>query len=138
MDIASSPIRVAAALACLSLAWLGCGDSGSKPSGMSCAQTLDVAGLVVEIRDSRTPAPAALGAQGSLQDGSHSENLVPYGIGSPGQLLSLAGAFNRPGTYDVEVRKSGYVDWSARGVSVVEGACGVVTVTLQANLTPTN
>jgi hypothetical protein len=137
MHLLRGAIGAAAALALTAIA---CDSGSSQPTtgGPSCLDTLQTAGIVVDIRDARTSDPAALGATGTVEDGAYMENLVPFGTAAPGVLLSLAGAFNRAGTYDVQVHKSGYLDWSAPGVRVLEGACGVIPVPLTANLTRVN
>ncbi len=48
--------------------------------------------------------------------------------------ISLSVAPNRPGTYAVEVRRSGYKTWTRSGVRVTDGKCAVETVTFTARL----
>jgi hypothetical protein len=121
----------------LALSSIACSHDGSKPPlGVNCPLNLFTPGIVVEVRDAATGEPAASGAQGSIHDLAYTESLVPYGVASPDVPLSLAGAFNRGGTYDVQVHKSGYIDWTAQNVAVLEDHCGVVTVTLAADLMP--
>ena len=59
-------------------------------------------GIVVEIRDANTGAPAAQGAAAVATNGNFSESL--------GQLdeLRLAGLNDRPGTYNLTVNRPGY------------------------------
>jgi len=87
-------------------------------------------GIVVEVRDSLTGAPAASGALAIARDGLFADTLR-------GLDLRVAGAHERPGTYGVSVTKSGYRDWSGAGVRVTSGECHVHTVTLEARLIPT-
>jgi hypothetical protein len=45
-------------------------------------------------------------------------------------------AYERPGLYDVTVRRAGYIDWVRENVQVNEAVCGLHTVDLTARLVP--
>lgn len=113
----------------------GCGLSTETPI---CPAIVNPA-IVVEVRDSRTGAPLAGGAQGAVHDGSYVDSLKPYqGISpDPSTLISLEGALGRPGEYSVELRRSGDASWSITGIRATRGECGVSTAVLRADLIPT-
>lgn len=102
----------------------GCGLSTTDP--VVC--TLEVRpGIVVEVRDGFTGDPLADSATLTLRDGTYVETVKESFDG-----LTLAGAHERAGTYDVRVDRSGYVPWRTAGVEVAAGICHVETVELQA------
>lgn len=86
-------------------------------------------GLNITVRDG-SGAPAAQGSIGIARDGDHEETLEVIGA------ETMAGAGERPGTYDVTISKTGYITWSAESVTVTADECHVIPVTLQANLVP--
>jgi hypothetical protein len=93
-----------------------------------------VAGLNVTVEDSLTGAPAASGAQLIAPDGAFADT-VSFPPNRPDlDPQPLPSAWERPGTYTVTVRKSGYVDWVRRGVLVTAGKCHVRAVALTARL----
>jgi hypothetical protein len=89
-------------------------------------------GIIVEVRDAATQAPAAAGATGTARDGSFTGDLRP--TDPSGNALELEGAAERPGTYVVTVDKPGYQQWKRENVRVRDASCHVHTVTLEANL----
>lgn len=105
----------------------------NNPFGQVCT-TFAAAGVVVVVHDSVTGAPIAAGAVGIATDGTYRDSLQVAGLASDGTPESLAGAYERPGTYTVQVTKPGYAGWSQTGVQVSKGTCHVRTVTLTANL----
>lgn len=96
------------------------------PAGLACTAEA-VFGISVTVLDG-SGAPAAEGAEGTLVDGTYEETLAVLGPSS------MAGAVERPGTYDVAVAKAGYRTWSAQNITVTAGECHVTPVTLEANL----
>jgi hypothetical protein len=79
--------------------------------------------IEVEVWDAAADLPAARGAYGAAWRASELDSLVPAGD----TVLLLIN--NRPGTYEVEVRKAGFNDWDTSGVVVglVGGEyCGTV------------
>lgn len=100
------------------------------PIGSAC--TTEVAhSIVVEVRDSVTNEPAALGATLLVQT---PEGLEP--AAGHGHALLITWGEERSGTFDVTVRKEGYHDWVRRGVPVPSGTCHVQTANLIARLQP--
>ena len=121
----------------------GCSRSHEDPSepasGVLCPLNIRfVPGIVVEVRDMLTNDPIASNAIGTLQNGTYQETMQPYKAPQDSALLSLQGAIERPGTYDVLVQESGYRDWSMQHVTVQFVGCDVVTVYLEADMTKTN
>ena len=96
-----------------------------------------VAGISIVVRDSSTGLPAACGAEAWATDGPYSERLDVACIGSgaaaeePG---TITGAYMRPGTYNIIIRKPGYQDWVREGVEVQPLYYYVATVHLEADL----
>ena len=122
---------MACLLPLLALSVSGCGNADA----FGC--TADVrSGIVVEVYDSQTRAPIATGAVGTLQDGSYTETLMPFGYDIMGNLIGLGGAQERTGTYTVRIEKAGYAPWEMKNVRVTKNACHVNTTGLEADLQP--
>ena len=103
--------------------------------GHAC--TLEVRpGIIVAIRDAQSGAPVADSAAGVAVDVTFTDSLQPAELDTLGRLVSRAGAFERPGTYNVSVTRHGYANWSQSGVRVTRGDCHVNTVRLAALLQP--
>ena len=107
------------------------------PALVSCegvppgACTLEArAGINVEVRDSVTGAPAAVGAIAIARDGGFADTLRTL------DGVTVSGAWERPGTYAVGIAKAGYQGWNATGVRVIDAGCHVQAVSLQARLQP--
>lgn len=96
--------------------------------GLACTQEARAA-INVEVRDSVTNAPAVSGAVAVAREGLFADTLIVIGP-------SMAGAWERAGTYEVTVTKSGYHSWSVTGVLVTADACHVHPVVLQARIKP--
>lgn len=95
-----------------------------------------VSGLHVSVQDSVTGAPAASGARLTAVDGSYRDT-----VSAPAQRPDLNGqvllaAGERPGSYDVTVSKTGYLDWQRSNVVVTADECHVIPVALTARLKP--
>ena len=101
--------------------------------GMVCTTSVEPA-VVVEIRDAVDDVPIAAGAQGWVREGTFSDSLGAYGVTESGALVSRAGAYEREGTYAVEVTHPGYATWARGGVRVSGDGCHVETANLQAHL----
>ena len=114
--------------ALLLLAAVACGDGVSGPPDLVCTAEA-VFGLDVRVLDG-SGAPAAEGAVGIAVEGAFADTLVRIG---PDRM---AGAVERPGTYDVSVSKPGHRTWTATNVTVTEGECHVIPVGLEAVLVP--
>ena len=93
-------------------------------------------GVTVEVVDSATGQPAAFGASGWVRDGQYVDSLQIVGFAGGDSLSAslLAAAEERPGTYEVFVRKPGYLDWRLPGVFARDGECGVSTARVVARL----
>jgi carboxypeptidase family protein len=93
-------------------------------------------GIELEVRDSRTGAPAAEGAFAIARDGAYVDTLLVIGWGPGGQPLLLGGVHERPGVYDVSLRKSGYRDWMVNGIELTRDECHIITRHVQVRLDP--
>ena len=82
--------------------------------------------IEVEVWDAGADLPAAREAYGAAWRGGELDSLVPA-TGASGDTLLLLWN-NRPGTYDVEVRKAGLSGWDTSGVVVrsTGGDCATV------------
>jgi hypothetical protein len=100
-----------------------------------------VPGIVVTVREVGTGVPLAQEATGTVREGGYVGPLLPHEATSSdasAPLVSLRGADERPGTYEVRVEREGYLPWFQTGVRVTRGRCHVQTVHLHADLTPVN
>jgi hypothetical protein len=100
-----------------------------------CAQGCDAVlkpGIVITIVDGATGNPIEE-ATVIATEGSYSETVnLPSSPPAPGHAVL---AFERPGTYRVEVQVSGYLPWVMSSVRVSRDDCHVETVALTARLT---
>ena len=104
--------------------------------GVACPAVSEPA-LVVTIVDAATGEPAAEGALVVARDGAFADTLRASGVYDGQELVSVAGAHGRPGTYRVSVEQTGYERWERADVEVRSsgGACPQpVTVSLDARL----
>jgi hypothetical protein len=90
-------------------------------------------GVVVEVRDSLTDAPAASGARLIVRDGAYADTSDQLPFMDP---LTLRAAGERGGTYDVTVEKPDHRDWTRARVRVLEDECHVIPVRIEARLQP--
>lgn len=93
-------------------------------------------GIAIQVRDSTTDNPAASGALGIAVDGSYVDTLEHVPTFDPTTLLTLLGAWEREGTYDVTVTRAGYLPWHRNSIVVTGDECHVHTVTIEALLQP--
>ena len=94
-------------------------------------------GLVVSVLDSASRDPLGPGMLVVVRDGAYADTartFLPHPI--EGVLQRFAFAFERRGTYDVTVERSGYRTWRRDGVRVSGDECHVRTVELTALLQP--
>jgi hypothetical protein len=105
----------------------------TTPTAQVCTESVEP-GIVVRIVDSVTGEPKASMVKGEATAPGYADSLRAYESLGTGQLLSLAGAFERAGVYAVTIRGSGYRDWQADQIRVAPGGCHVKTVTLTARL----
>lgn len=106
-----------AAAAALGIGLAGCGEEGLGP--VCTAQA--VFGINLTVLDG-SGSPAAQGAVGVAIEGSFTDTLITIGDSD------MAGAVERPGTYDITVSKPGHTSWSASGVTVSADECHVIPV----------
>lgn len=89
------------------------GDTESRP------------GIVLEIRDARTGAPAWYDAVIITSDGAYADTVRAPLLGFPpsarDSVVRLWTARDRPGTYDVRITHPGYQPWRREGIRVRRG-----------------
>ena len=91
--------------------------------------------ITAVVRDASTAGPAAFGATLVARDGAFADSATGLYSGSDERLAThLNVALDRPGTYDVTVRKAGYQSWTRQGVRVEQGECRVEGRTLDVRL----
>lgn len=94
-------------------------------------------GIEVTVLDSVSgqPPPAGTTALLTLREGTYTEYAQGAVTVGNGRLI-MAAAFERPGTYNVEVTSQNYRPWTATGVRVTQGgSCDQVsTVKLTARM----
>ncbi|MFN2400771.1 MAG: hypothetical protein ABR543_19360 [Gemmatimonadaceae bacterium] len=98
----------------------------------SCPLSVNPA-VTIAIRDAATGVPAAIGAVATARNATMVDTLAGF------DSLTVTSRRAGPGTYRVEVRKAGYLNWVAEGVHVgsIGGACPTMqTVHLEAALDP--
>jgi hypothetical protein len=92
--------------------------------------------VVVEVRDSVSGAPEALGALLIVRDGEYADSM--RGRLSPAEDsvggLFLSAAPERPGVYSVAVQRDGFVGWRQDNVRAGSDRCHVVPARVQARL----
>ena len=86
------------------------------------------AGITVTIKDAATLEPLAANARGVVRDGAYVDSLV---LIAPDTRVA---AYERAGTYSVEVRLAGYQNFTASGLRVTAGTCHVNAVVVPALL----
>lgn len=114
------------ALALTALCTLGA--CSSTPSDPIVCDASARAGITVTIKDTETLEPLAANARGVVRDGAYVDSLVLVASDT------RAAAFERAGTYSVEVRLTGYQNFNASGVRVTAGTCHVNAVVVPALL----
>ena|SRR5690348_13459407 len=110
------------------------GVRSSPPERMCTA--IAVPGIVIDIRDSLTQQPLhgatlRIFSGGRVVDSAES-------LADRHAVTSLAGVYERPGTYDATVDRSGYRTWRKDTIRVVRDECHVTSVRLIANMRPTH
>jgi hypothetical protein len=125
-------IRVKLIFISIILVLYGCkGDANqnNERDGIVCTASIEP-GIVLEIRDAITDMPLAENALVVITDNDYSETLVVNGYdgADSSSAISVAGAYERSGTYDINVSLTDYTSWSRTGVVVTSGVCHVGTV----------
>ncbi|MBX2992148.1 MAG: carboxypeptidase regulatory-like domain-containing protein [Bacteroidetes bacterium] len=118
-------------IGCLTLTLVapGCMETGIN-NGIICT-TEARAGIQIDIRDSLSGQPAAIGATVVVQHNTYIDTLRGILLADS---LTVSGAYERPGIYTIIITKSGYVDWIRPDVVVNKDECHVITVRLEARL----
>lgn len=96
-------------------------------------------GIVVRITEFESGLPLAAGAKGVLRDGGFVDSLRPYGFTLDVDslvMITLSGAYERTGEYQVDVLHPGYIPVSQTGILVDRGACHVNTRIVEVSLRP--
>lgn len=120
--------------ACLLTTVAGC--SGVVTIEHACTASIEHA-LEVRVEDALTGAPIAEDAIALAREGAFSEQLrvVGWMPSGPGRVATtLGGADERPGTYEVEIQRSGYARWDTTAIRVRKGPCHVETARMVARL----
>ncbi|MEO7217853.1 MAG: hypothetical protein ABI026_06640 [Gemmatimonadaceae bacterium] len=104
--------------------------SGSSSTSPKAACTTDVVyGISLIIRNAATGTPITDSASVRITDGSYVETYTT--VGPTGVIQA---ARERPGTYNISVRKTDFSPFTAGGVVVTSGACHVNNVQVIAAL----
>ncbi len=106
---------------------LGCKASNSTDPIVCTTEAR--AGINVVVRDADTQAGIAALARGAVTDGAYVDSLR-----ANGSTTTMAAAYERPGTYTVDVRATGYQGFTTTGIIVTKDACHVVPQTVTVNL----
>ncbi|WP_396199686.1 hypothetical protein [Gemmatimonas sp.] len=104
------------------------GACSSSPTAPIVCDASARAGITVTIKDAETLVPLAATARGVVRDGAYVDSLM---LVAPDTRVA---AFERAGTYSVEVRLTGYQNFTASGVRVTAGTCHVNAVVVPALL----
>ena len=110
--------------------------------GSACGGLLDpgmctteyVYGLNVQVQDSLTGAWIASGSTLIVRDGNFEDSVTAPVDRPHADDYPLVAAGERPGTYEVVVRREGYQPWRLNEVKVRGGTCHVERVRLVARL----
>lgn len=90
-------------------------------------------GFIVTITDSLSGEPRSEIATAIVTDGAFVDTLVPYLFSASGEVAK-AGAYERPGTYDLLVTAPGYLEYRRTGLQLTAGECHVRTLEVDARL----
>ena len=105
-----------------------------QPSRILCTMAPQP-GIVVTVTDARDESAAGAWVTGVVRDGTYADSLRAF-ENDPAQQRTLTAAYDRPGTYTIELRRPGYYPWVRSGVRVVRGVCHVEKTQIMAALVP--
>ena len=112
-------------------------------SALGCSKSptvcLGIGGFAITavVRNASTGSPEAYGATLIVRDGPFADSVTGVYTGaSEVNATLLEAALDRPGPYDVTVRKSGFETWSREDIAVDQGECRVEGKVLNVALTP--
>lgn len=136
--------RSPTAIACIALlllvaviATVGCGDD--QPT-RGCTPSAESGGLWLRVLDGQTGLPATCGATIQITEATYTDSLRAANCDQPDSTQPewIPGADDRPGVYDLVVKKERYRDWTRSGVVVKKdpGFCHARAVRLEAHLEP--
>lgn len=109
----------------------GCEEPSNNEA--SCPAVIPPA-LVITIIDQETSEPISCAVSIEIEDTNYLEELSNPDSVTCDNNLSLSGAHDRDGIYNVHVYKEGYLDWSKYNIEVTTGKCGVNTIHITALL----
>ncbi len=121
-------------LVALALAASGCNVRFTAGGEQIICTSEYVPAIKVEVFDAETGYPAACGAVVTLRDGNFEERISNREGPDCDERFVFSGAGERPGVYDIQVVKDGYLAWYKYDVVVSENLCHVNTITVQAYL----
>ncbi len=106
----------------------------STDPGLVCTQVAIAAVYVrVEDRLNDTPPPF-VGLWARAVDGNYRDSTTMSFTNQQTGAVSMALAYERPGTYTVTVHANGYLDYERTGVVVTKDECHVIPVEVVARL----
>jgi hypothetical protein len=110
-----------------------CSSPMNDDGGTVCL-TYAAAGITLTVRDSATSAPLADAATRIyVREGAFVDSALTR-LGGPDGVSSVGLVYERRGTYEVTVERSGYLPWRRSNVVVTADACHVRGVQLTALL----
>ena len=108
---------------------LAAGCTASNATDPVVCTTEARAGITVVVRDADTQAGIAALARGSVTDGAYVDSLR-----ANDSTTTMSAAYERAGTYSVDVRATGYQGFVTTGVTVTKDQCHVNPQTVTVNL----
>lgn len=102
--------------------------STSAPTDVVCTMVA-LPAVTVVVRDADTQAGLAGVARGAVVEGAYIDSLRAVG-----SATTMSAAYERPGTYSVDIRATGYQPFTTTGVKVTKDQCHVITQTVTVNL----
>lgn len=103
---------------------------GGEPNPVVCT-AVAVAALNVTVVDAATSQPLC-DAEVTVTDGSFRETLMAFPASAD---CRYSGPYERPGTYEITVRRAGYPTVVQSGVRVARDECHVIPVPVTIRLT---
>lgn len=113
------------------------GDGCGLPDEVVCwAASVIMPAITVDVRDSVTGAPAALGALGIARGASVVDTMRVWDQADSANAHQLRTQRAGTGTFTVTIAKAGYTMWRRDSVLVTGDKCGPTTTMLSALLKP--
>ena len=103
--------------------------SSPTDGGVVCT-SIFLYGISATVTDAVTGSDITAGSSLIVREGTYVDSVTA----GPGGTLSAAG--ERPGTYNVTVRRAAYLPFAKNAVRVNSDACHVIPVKIQAALSP--